>query len=167
MPILAASFSEFLIAHTEMDMRTPKEWFEVTVQPPVQDYLSEPTREDKADAALSEIAHFDETVFTYLRRYEPEQWGGNRDNKLGEFREELYKECTDEQCEALKVLQKAAIARKHGESDRRGPHLFATDAISPSHDGFLIGGQDGSKLSDVLECVVSFWADWIKKNPSG
>ena len=147
-------------------MRTPKEWFEVTVQPPVHDYLLDPTREDKAASALSAIAHFDETVFTYLRRYEPEQWGGNRGNKLGEFREELYKECTDEQRLALKALQKAAIARKHGESDRRGTHLFATDAISPSHEGFSIGGQDGSKLSDALECAVSFWASWIQKNPA-
>ena len=147
-------------------MRAPKEWFEVTVQPLVQDYLLDPTREHKADAALCVIAHFDETVFTYLSRYEPQQWGGNRDNKLREFRKQLYKECNDEQHLALEDLRKAATARKHGELDWVTPHLLATDAMSPSHGGFWIGGQDGSTLSDALECAVSFWADWIRKNPA-
>ena len=125
----------------------------------------DPTREHKADAALSVIAHFDETVLTYLRRYEPEQWNGKRKNKLREFREKLYEECSDEQRLALEALRKAATARKHGELDW-GTHLLATDAMPPSHEGFWIGGEDGSELSDALKRAVSFWAGWIKKNPA-
>lgn len=144
-------------------MRTPKEWFESMVRPIFQDYLSHPNREHKAEAALCVIAHFDETVFAYLKHCDPTRLP--RGKSKAEFRKAL-----DRQRPELKILRDAANARKHGELDwhtKSRPFQFATDAVAPVDGGWYIGGSINRPLTEVLQIAVTFWDKWIDQNPSG
>lgn len=143
-------------------MRTPKEWFEATVHPVFQDYVSGPTLEYKADAALCVIAHFDETVFAYLKHCDPKWLPGGKSKY--EFRKVL-----DKKCPALKILRDSADARKHGELDRNTENRslrFATDVSQDDGGVWMIRGNINRPLLEVLQCAVSFWERWIKEHPT-
>ena len=144
-------------------MRTPKEWFDTTVQPAFKDYRSDPMSEHKADAALYAIAHFDEKVFSYLKHVDPSQLLGAK--KLRDFRKALHNKRPE-----LAILREAANARKHGELTETPPERrlvqFATDAVVPGIEGGHVAGKVNRPLGELLQLAVEFWADWIKNNPA-
>ena len=141
-------------------MRTPEEWYEKKLKPAFEDYLSDPTSEHKAEAAVNAVAHFDETAYTYLKHSAPERLPG--DKTKGAFRD-----ARDQECPELTILRDVANARKHGELTRKPDERwlqFATDVYIDEHGG-VIGGKINRELPDVLEPAVRYWHRWIEENP--
>lgn len=140
----------------------PREHFESEVQPPVNQFLSDPTVEWKAKCAAVALT----SVIEWTHQYLQAQKSIEKNVKVGDFRAQLIR-----QCDAIQPVMDVADAMRHRFLDR--PSLgrivtTSTDAWSCDQKSLLLDAPGTAyhkrPFDEVVREVVKFWDCWIAKN---
>jgi hypothetical protein len=143
---------------------TPRQHFVSDIEPPVQQFLDDPSCGWKSRCAAIALASLIPWTFYYL-------------SKAGKFTaaadEVRFREDRIRECEAIRPIVDLADAVRHRELTKRihaRTLLFATEAL-PDRDRLQLvakgpmGSQyDGLFLDDIVRDVRDYWDIWIRNN---
>ncbi len=141
-----------------MSLTSPRESFEETVRPAVQDYLSDPHTNWKSKAAASELYNFAEWVFKYFRDECLEITEG--DGTLGSFRKAIIAQCPDIQ--AAKDIADGARHRFLDEKREYRLGYTSTGLVAPGPDGLKFMPTN-ENLSAHIQGALTFWEKWLRR----
>ena len=138
-----------------MPLSTPQWWFNDTVLPNYNEYMSDPLCRRKAVNALVTTYHFWERLYEYYNDTDSPHLSGMSKK---DFRKHLIGLCPD-----IELAGIGANAVKHQLIMRAGGLEFTATGVTTRTDAALIIQNSGERtVEDLLRHVMSLWTGWLQ-----